>query len=193
MASEALPDRIDDAGEERVPAQTVENYRLIYHSEVDGEVLTAWANRTPQDPQRQDQAERARRLRSTSFKNRPSQGVWPESRVKIGIMDQNIYLDTQGWGTNVPHPSNPGVKFDATSPSDIRTSGHGYETDVNISKVSYNGEVINPRLRYDGTSIVNHFSPVIRRPAPWLVKTIRTVAVPIALALKQLAEEEGNA
>lgn len=188
VSSEDRP--IDASDQGRVPAKTADDYRLIYHSEIDGDVLTAWRRTQGPAPKREDREARVRAITSTEYSRRPSNGSWTEQMAKIGVGAKNFYWTDKSCGTNVPDPSNPGFKADSQDGIEMTSAGQGIQNDVNISQQVHKDEVINPRLRFQGTNVVNHFSPVIRRPNPWVLRLLMGVAEPILKVMSALEEEE---
>lgn len=174
---------------DQVPAGTAENYSLVYDSALDAEVDRALKQAMPPEPRRVQFSQQLERIRDTSYRNRPANPRWTETMAKIGIGSKNVYWDDRSWGSNVPDPANPGVKFGADTGGDISSAAQGIQLDVNASGVTFNEEIINPRLRFQPTNIVNNFSPVIKKPPRWVTTLITSVVRPV-LALVAVMEKQ---
>jgi hypothetical protein len=187
----------DEAGEvsayrptENSPtAKVAEDYQLFYHSEVDNEVLAAWKKNQGAPPKRKDQRERLKDIMGNEYAKRPTTEKWKEDMSKVGVGAQNVAWTDKSVQTNVPDPSNPGFKADAETGTENNSAGQGVQNDVNISQQIHKEEVVNPRLRFQGTNVVNHFSPVIRKPTKFTMVILKAAAIILKIT-NELAEEQ---
>jgi hypothetical protein len=176
--------------DDKLPAKTAGDYGLKPGNEVDANVMDAWNKVQGPEPKREPLKDRVKAITSTEYSKRPSNPKWTFDMAKVGVGGKNFYWSDTGWGTNVPDPTNPGLKADSQEGLVLCSAGQGIENDVNVSQQLHKEEVFNPRLRFQGTNVVNHFSPVIRRPSRWTTKLIQGIARPILAVMAALKEEE---
>jgi len=173
------------------PKKTAEDYQgAPEDTQIDKEVMQAHQNTVPADPNQEDRKNRIKKITSTEHSKRPANPRWENGMAKIGHGAKNMYWTDKSCGTNIPDPANPGFMASSQDGFQTASAGMGNESDVDISKDIHNEDVINPRLRYQGTNVVQHFSPVIRKPNRWTTKIIKSVAAPLIAITKAMMEEE---
>ena len=141
----------------------------------------------------QERSDKLRQVRRNL--NDPELCVWvgelDKQEYALGSGPNKMMIGAKGFAVNVSGNSNNPTPLKMTDDENVLSPGSAdMSIKADMNKVDFNNKVLNKRLFTGGTSVYNHFPPVLTRPPALLqskVKNILKVVVLVGSILEGLS------